>query len=186
MSGSTEEEKNEAGKMVPLDLARNQISAVKTVDGKTPIVIPGQHLRGMRLLTQAVSSTTPSTPTIITTNILPPAVIKQGNPHHTKQQFFLHHPAPTDTSGTRTQIANIIGTTQAQVSGNITIQRPAQITLTTTMPVVAQNVPSGTTYHVPRGPAVVANLAAPRSNVASAIRAPMVVTAQTSGQVKEF
>lgn len=78
MSGITEEEKNEAGKMVPLDLARNQLSAVKTVEGKAPIVIPGQHLRGMRLLTQTVSSTTASTPTIITTNILPPAVIKQG------------------------------------------------------------------------------------------------------------
>lgn len=92
-----------------------------------------------------------------------------------------------DTSGSTraTPITSIISTAQTQVSGSITIQRPAQITLATTGPVVAQNVPSGATYHVPRGPAVVANLAAPRSNVASAIRAPMVVTAQTSGQVFE-
>lgn len=41
--------------------------------------------------------------------------------------------------------------------------------------------PAGTTYHVPRGPAVVANLASPRSNVATAIRAPLVV-AQATGQ----
>lgn len=82
MSGKTEEEKSDAGKMVPLDLARNQISGVKTVEGKAPIVIPGQHLRGMRVLTQTVSSgtapTTATTQTIITTNILPPAVLKQG------------------------------------------------------------------------------------------------------------
>lgn len=73
------------------------------------------------------------------------------------------------------------GQTQNQVSG--TIQRQAQITLATQ--VVAQNPSSGTTYHVPRGPAVVANLAAPRSNVATAIRAPMVVPTQTSGQVNK-
>lgn len=91
-----------------------------------------------------------------------------------------------EASGGRTQITNILNTAQPQVSGNITIQRPAQITLATTLPVVAQNIPSGTTYHVPRGPAVVANLAAPRSNVGAAIRAPMVVTAQTTGQVKYF
>lgn len=84
MSGNSEEEKGESGKMVPLDLARNQIAAaVKAVDGKAPIVIPGQHLRGMRVLAQAVSSgsvpATVTTPAIITTNILPPAVLKQGN-----------------------------------------------------------------------------------------------------------
>lgn len=69
----------------------------------------------------------------------------------------------------------------AQSTAGITIQRPAQITLAT--PIATP--PSGTTYHVPRGPAVVANLAAPRSNVATAIRAPMVVT-QTTGQVFSF
>lgn len=83
----------------------------------------------------------------------------------------------------RSQITSILTTSQAQPQGSasITIQRPAQITLSTT-PVVAQNVSCGTTYHVPRGPAVVANIAAPRSNVA-AVRGPMVVAAQTSGQV---
>lgn len=88
MSGNSEEEKNETGKLVPLDLARNQMN--KTIEGKVaagaavataaPIVIPGQHLRGMRVLTQTVaaSGTTNTTPTIITTNILPSAVLKQG------------------------------------------------------------------------------------------------------------
>ncbi|KRT79510.1 hypothetical protein AMK59_6762, partial [Oryctes borbonicus] len=65
------------------------------------------------------------------------------------------------------------GQSQTQGSGSITVQRPTQITLT------APVVPQAPAYHVPRGPAVVANLAAPRSNVATAIRASMVVT-QTS------
>lgn len=93
-----------------------------------------------------------------------------------------------DGSGGRTQITNIINTAQPQGSGNIAIQRPSQITLATTLPLVAQNNPSGniSTYHVPRGPAVVANLAAPRSNLASAIRAPMIVTAPNTGQVTDY
>lgn len=84
-----------------------------------------------------------------------------------------------DTDSNRAQNANIItsSTSQPQVSGNLS--RPTQITLSTT-PLLAQTT-VGTTYHVPRGPAVVANLAAPRSNVTT-VRAPMVVTAQ-SGQV---
>lgn len=80
----------------------------------------------------------------------------------------------------RSSVANIISSS-TQMSGNITMQKPAQITLATSVP-AAQTVPSGTTFHVPRGPAAVANLAAPRSNVVPAIRASMVVTAQT-GQV---
>lgn len=73
----------------------------------------------------------------------------------------------------RPQIASIItsNTSQPQVTANLA--RPAQITLSS----ATQNP-----YHVPRGPAVVANLAAPRGNVAAG-RTPMVVTAQ-GGQVK--
>lgn len=69
---------------------------------------------------------------------------------------------------------------QSQNSTNITLQRSAQITLATSLPVVATTLPGVTqnTYHVPPGPAVVANLAVPRSNVAASIRTPMVVTAQ--------
>lgn len=82
MSGNTEEEKSESGKHLPLDLARTQIAAVKTVEGKGPVVMTGQHLRGMRVLTQAVSTgaaqTSVTAPTIITTNIFSPAVLKQG------------------------------------------------------------------------------------------------------------
>lgn len=63
------------------------------------------------------------------------------------------------------------------------MQKSTQITLAATLPVVGQNPSTGTTYHVPRGPAVVANLAAPRSNVATAIRGPLVVT-HTTGQVR--
>lgn len=73
---SEEENKNAEGKMVPLDLARSQIKGV--VEGKPPIVIPGQHLRSMRVLAQTVASGTTTTPTIITTNILQSAVLKQG------------------------------------------------------------------------------------------------------------
>lgn len=83
MSGNTEEEKSESGKIAPLDLARNQMTAVKTIEGKTPVLMTGQHLRGMRVLTQSVSTggsgqATVTAPTIIATNILPPAVLKQG------------------------------------------------------------------------------------------------------------
>lgn len=82
---------------------------------------------------------------------------------------------------TRTQLASIItssNTSQSQSANNLS--RPTQIALSAT-PLVAQSS-VGTSYHVPRGPAVVANLAAPRSNVTT-VRTPMVVTAQTS-QVK--
>lgn len=92
MSGNTEEEKSESGKIVPLDLARNQMTTVKTIEGKTPIVMTGQHLRGMRVLTQSVSTgasgqTSLATPTIITTNILPPAVLKQGKVSNIRAYF---------------------------------------------------------------------------------------------------
>jgi hypothetical protein len=169
MSGNGEEGK-ESHKTLPLDLARNQITTVRTVDGKAPLLMTSQALRGMRVLTQGAPSnagqSSSNTPTIITTNIVPHTVFKQD--------------------AARTQITSILTTSQAQPQGSasITIQRPTQITLSTT-PVVAQNVPCGTTYHVPRGPAVVANLAAPRSNVAS-VRAPMVVAAQAGGQAHAF
>lgn len=68
--------------------------------------------------------------------------------------------------------------TQSQVAASLSIQRPTQITLSAT-PIVAAQSPTGTSYHVPRGPAVVANLAAPRSNVTT-VRTPLVVTAQNS------
>lgn len=69
----------------------------------------------------------------------------------------------------RAQIA--INPSQSQT---VTITRPTHITLAA--PVVAQTQSSGTTSHVPRGPAVVANLATPRSAVASPIRAPGLAT----------
>ncbi|KAL1490491.1 hypothetical protein ABEB36_013176 [Hypothenemus hampei] len=75
----------------------------------------------------------------------------------------------------RAHITSIVAATQSQAQP---IQRPAQITLSAT-PIVATPSPTGASYHVPRGPAVVANLAAPRSNVAT-VRTPIVVTAQTT------
>nr|XP_023019504.1 histone deacetylase complex subunit SAP130-B [Leptinotarsa decemlineata] len=160
MSGNAEDEKD-SPKAVPLDLARNQITTVRTLEGKTPLVMTNHSLRNMRVLTQGVSGAHPSSisgPTIIATNLMSQGVIKP------------------DTS--RTQIASIItsNASQAQATGNLS--RTTQITLTT----APQNL--GTSYHVPRGPAVVANLAAPRSNV-STVRTPMVVSAQ-SGQTHPF
>ncbi|KAB0798587.1 hypothetical protein PPYR_09580 [Photinus pyralis] len=161
MSGTTEDEKSEAPKAFPLDLAA-KIATVKTMDGKTPLVMTGQPLRNMRVLTQPASGnsgqTSVVTPAIITTNIVP-QVLKQ-----------------CDTS--RAHAVSTPGT------ASITLQRPAQITLAASLPVVASSLPvvSQNTYHVPRGPAVVANLAAPRSNVVGSIRTPMVVTAQANQQ----
>uniref|UniRef100_A0A6P7F1A4 Histone deacetylase complex subunit SAP130-A n=1 Tax=Diabrotica virgifera virgifera TaxID=50390 RepID=A0A6P7F1A4_DIAVI len=153
MSTNPEDEKD-SPKAVPLDLARS-ITNVRTLEGKTPIVMTNQSLRGMRVLTQGVPSCNPSSlggPTIITTNLVSQAVLKQDS---------------------RPQIANLISanTSQPQVSSNLA--RPTQITLSTAPQTI------GTSYHVPRGPAVVANLAAPRSNVTT-VRTPMVVTAQGS------
>lgn len=161
MSGTTEDEKSEAPKAFPLDLAA-KITTVKTMDGKTPLVMTGQPLRNMRVLTQPASGnsgqTSVVTPAIITANIVP-QVLKQ-----------------CDT--TRAHAGSTPGT------ASITLQRPAQITLAASLPVVATSLPvvSQNTYHVPRGPAVVANLAAPRSNVVGSIRSPMVVTAQSNQQ----
>ncbi|CAG9858712.1 unnamed protein product [Phyllotreta striolata] len=152
MSTNGDDEKD-SPKAVPLDLAKNQITNIRTVEGKTPLVMSNQSLRGMRVLTQGVpsSSTSLSGPTIIATNLVSPAVLKPDS--------------------SRTQIASIItsNTSQPQVTTNLA--RPTQITLSTG----AQSI--GASYHVPRGPAVVANLAAPRSNVGTG-RTPMVVTAQ--------
>ncbi|XP_060516637.1 histone deacetylase complex subunit SAP130 isoform X2 [Cylas formicarius] len=163
MSGN--EEEKDARNAIPLDLARNQIAAVRTAESKPPLVI-SQALRSVRVLAQGVSCSTTSSSVgqTIITNIMPQAVIKQDG---------------------RAQIASIISSqAQAQISSSLAIQRPAQITLTS--PIVTQNT-SGTTYHVPRGPAVVANLAAPRSNI-TAVRSPMVVSAQSSqsGQSHPF
>lgn len=78
----------------------------------------------------------------------------------------------------RTQIASIITSSNASQSQSANnLARSTQIALTAA-PLVTQNT-VGTSYHVPRGPAVVANLAAPRSNVTT-VRTPMVVTAQTN------
>ncbi|XP_030751138.1 histone deacetylase complex subunit SAP130 [Sitophilus oryzae] len=164
MSGNGEDEK-EVPKVLPLDLARTQIAAVRAGDGnKAPLVVPSQALRNMRVLTQSVSTNSNSAAVgqAIITNLVPQAIINQVDP-------------------SKTQITNIGGPSQGQaqtqVTGTLAIQRSAQITLSTA-PVVAQNT-AGTSYHVPRGPAVVANLAAPRSNVAT-VRAPLIVTAQNS------
>ncbi|XP_017773055.1 PREDICTED: histone deacetylase complex subunit SAP130-A isoform X2 [Nicrophorus vespilloides] len=144
MSGNPEDEKHEAGKSYPLDLAP-KLTTMKTVDGKA--ILPGQSFRSVRVLTNAGSQSSSAASTIISTNMVPQAaVIKQGQ-------------------------------NQSQASGNLTISRQA-----TSLPVVCQSAPAGTTYHVPRGAAVVANLSAPRSNVVAAIRAPLVVTAQNSAQ----
>lgn len=149
MSTNTDDEKD-TPKAVPLDLARN-ISSVRTVEGKTPIVMTNQSLRGMRVLTQSVPGSNPSSlggSTIIATNLVSQAVLK--------------------TDSNRPQITGIItsNTSQPQVTSNLS--RPTQITLS------APSQTIGTSYHVPRGPAVVANLAAPRSNVTT-VRTPMVV-----------
>ncbi|XP_018325748.1 histone deacetylase complex subunit SAP130-A [Agrilus planipennis] len=162
MSGNGDEDKTEPGKTFPLDLAA-KITTVKSVDCKTPLIMTGQALRNMRVLTPSSAvQTSLNTGNILTTNILSQAVLKQGEIN-------------------RSQGTNLANTSQPQqsVSSNV-IQRPTQITLTASLPVVAQS-PTGT-YHVPRGPAVVANLAAPRSNVAAAIRNPMIVNTQTVGQ----
>lgn len=79
MSANTDDEKTEAGKSFPLDLA-SKLTNVKTIDAKPSLVSP-QQLRNMRLVTHSSSSsgqTSIGTPTIITTNIMS-QVLKQGN-----------------------------------------------------------------------------------------------------------
>lgn len=78
---STSEEEKDPQKAVPLDLARNQIANVRTVDAKTPLVMTSQSLRNMRVLAQGVSSSNTGSvggPTIITTNLVSQAVLKSG------------------------------------------------------------------------------------------------------------
>lgn len=77
MSGTGDEGK-ESHKALPLDLARNQITAVRTVDGKAPLVMTSHALRGMRVLAPGTSATPAPNQTIITTNIVPHTVFKQG------------------------------------------------------------------------------------------------------------
>ena len=67
-------------------------------------------------------------------------------------------------------------TAQNQPQGNITIQRATQITLPAALPIATQSA----TYHVPRGPAVVASLNAPPRNVLTTIRAPTQGTVQVN------
>nr|CAI5827699.1 unnamed protein product [Callosobruchus analis] len=150
---SSEEEK-EASKAVPLDLAKSQVTTVKTIESKSPLVMSSQSLRGVRVLSQTVSNPNAVSlgNAIITTSLISQAVLK-----------------PVDSSRPTT-------TTQSLTTSNLS--RPAQITFSPAAPLIAQST-SGTSYHVPRGPAVVANLAAPRSNVTT-VRAPMVVTAQSN------
>lgn len=80
MSGNPEDHK-EPQKLLPLDLARTQMTAVRTVESsKAPLVMTSQALRNVRVLTQGGSaSNSPISmgPTIIT-NLMPGAVIKQG------------------------------------------------------------------------------------------------------------
>lgn len=77
---STSEEEKDPQKAVPLDLARNQMTNVRTVEAKTPLVI-SQSLRNMRVLAQGVSNSNTGSvggPTIITTNLVSQAVLKSG------------------------------------------------------------------------------------------------------------
>lgn len=81
MSGNLESDK-EVPKAVPLDLARTQITTVRTVEGKSPLVVTSGSLRNMRVLTQGIPNTNPSsigTPTILTTNLVSQAVLKTGD-----------------------------------------------------------------------------------------------------------
>lgn len=78
---STSEEEKDPQKAIPLDLARNQMTSVRTVEAKTPLVMTSQSLRNMRVLAQGVSSSNAGSvggPTIITTNLVPQAVLKSG------------------------------------------------------------------------------------------------------------
>lgn len=78
---STSEEEKDPQKAVPLDLARNQMTSVRTLEAKTPLMISGQSLRNMRVLPQGVSSSSGGSvggPTILTTNLVSQAVLKSG------------------------------------------------------------------------------------------------------------
>ncbi|XP_044751850.1 histone deacetylase complex subunit SAP130 isoform X5 [Coccinella septempunctata] len=168
---SNNQDDKEFHKSLPLDLARSQLTTARTIEGKSPLIMSNQTIRGMRVLAQGISSNGSQTAgqTIITTNIVP--------------QILKQEPV-------RSQITNIINTSgqssegPSQSSTSITPQRPSQVTFTSTT-LAAQSLPPGTTYHVPRGPAVVANLAAPRGNVAS-VRTPMILTAPTASQAHSF
>lgn len=80
MSSISEEEKD-SQKGVPLDLARNQVSSVRTVEAKTPLMMTSQSLRNMRVLAHSVPNSNSGSvagPTIITTNLVSQAVLKTG------------------------------------------------------------------------------------------------------------
>lgn len=79
---STSEEEKDSQKAVPLDLARNQMTNVRTVEAKTPLVMTSQSLRNMRVLAHGVSSSNAGpigNSTIISTNLVPQAVLKSGS-----------------------------------------------------------------------------------------------------------
>lgn len=81
MSATGDDDKD-MQKGLPLDLARNQITTVRTVEGKGPLVMTSQTLRGMRVVQQPLPTSSGSSSvggqTIITTNIVPQAVLKPG------------------------------------------------------------------------------------------------------------
>lgn len=79
MSGNGDEDKLEQGKNVPLDLAAKITTVKAALDGKgAPMVVAGQPLRNMRVLSQQGSGQgSVVTPTIISTNIVPQAILKQ-------------------------------------------------------------------------------------------------------------
>lgn len=75
MSDNRDDEKSDAGKVGPLDLAPKV--AVKGIEGKTPLLVPrAGHLRVLTSGTSAGQSGVGST--ILTTNIVSQAVLKQG------------------------------------------------------------------------------------------------------------
>lgn len=78
---STSEEEKDPQKAVPLDLARNQIANVRTVEAKAPLMMTSQSLRSMRVLAQGISNSNAGSvggPTIIATNLVTQAVLKSG------------------------------------------------------------------------------------------------------------
>lgn len=78
MSGNGDEDKVEGTKIVPLDLA-SKVTNVKSMDGKTPLLVAGTPLRGMRVLAQSSSGqSNVGGSTIITTSLVPQAVLKPG------------------------------------------------------------------------------------------------------------
>lgn len=88
MSSAGEEEKDPP-KAVPLDLARNQIANLRTIESKGPLVMTSQSLRSMRV-PQGISNSSAvsvGAPTLFATNIVSQTVLKSG----TLNKFCLVH-----------------------------------------------------------------------------------------------